>query len=1810
MLNPSDKLLTEIAKHTFELERVGNYLDKENRKEFLNLSSELEKIVKDYQQAKSKKANSRTISNIIIRGKEKIEKSYKLIKSKVIKETIDIGKVEDNFTAGIINRIVTGDSSINFVSKPVENSIISNAANNLIIEGAPQSEWWSRQANSFKGKFSDIIQDSFQRNLTLDETVRRIRGTKENQYKDGIIEIRKHQANALARTSIASIANKIREETFLANSDVISGAELLVMLDGRTSDICLSYAGSAWENVKGEWVTVKGDKDYRVPPFHFQCFIDPQTPILCAYGHKPIKDIKVGDMVLTHKDRFKKVTELLFRDTDLVDVVTVQYSTSRILKSITTTLGHPILANGDWVNIEDIKVGDKLFYISENYNQFEVQVTNTQHWKTQEKGKLYNFSVEDDESYVAKGVVVHNCRTTIIPTIRKLSELPKDKADSVLEENKETLDSLSTQKDADEWLKEQPIEEQKEILGGLFRLWSDDKVSVKKVVTQKGRVRTAGELERLSKKQGNLARQSTVTKRLEANDIASKKYANEVIENTLDDLYKLQQRVILESASNAERDKLGRIFMNAKPSDLEYGKGFKPTDLSDLLGTESKRLAFYTHTAKRFERTASFRKGDFASRKTSNLNKVDRAVLDDLIYKIETDSAISRKNKEILIKVSKESPKVIGTQRSVAIVRSLLTQARKKDFSEIDNYVAYNNNAVRNAINEHFEVVIRKERRITDNTEKTTRFNASSEVAKSEVYAEINNPGIFSDSIDLKDANKIRTRIERIGSRNLRSFSGETVKASNVNLEITDKENISLYLSHIYKNGRLGAKAIDGWAKRVSEDSLHKKRVDYIAERTALGEPALINDNILKSPLFKEWENGVWSGRGFSEEVKKEIGAVLVDAEIKQSLKGYLKNKAKDPDIAISKYIEDSGLIANKLSMESALNKVNKLYNLDGKDRVKLRAERELDERNKIAKIKQREDSFSLDSNFITDFFKEGNRKQKVEARQEKAQLSREEIEELIKEDDKYNRLITKEIDSLVSNNRLHGGSEFFKEANSVVGIESKKVASLVTKEVLKTLNKGQTYTSSLESLGNQYYSKFLGVIEPDKIDSIRMGHFLTRSVIDAKLVKLNKSQNVYTKGFATVVEDAYQLEVLDKKWLKSISKNKNNYDIDGLPSLTKPRVIKTNETIDGIEYKGTYSDGTSLIKTREKKWAADKVEDDQNKAWVKNLEYESSVEFRVNNYVYDVMEELDRRGDEIIPKKILGTDRDRTLRNRFDITRQIAKNVRDDKFYNPISADKYGRTYTNNVFLSGQGDDVAKGLLKFSDSVELGEHGYKSFSRVFANTAGFDKVPMRSRIKILDKIDKELIIKTVENPIKYDWWRKKTDWIETGVIKNTSGIKDNKVLIQLAKNADPSDEGAFQFLALLEEKARMIGHVKAGKKINTFKSSLSMPSDGTVNVLQHMAAISRDKKLAKLVNLTSTIEVEDAYIAFRSGTLDEIGRKMEKNNPLKDFILLPEHIPFSARRKSVKQGMMIQQYNAGASTIGHTYFKEMTDIYEKLAKSSTVAAEKLEYQRLHFAFKNAKTGEKVQIGRIISRATETEFPQAAIVRADLNKLAEAHHISGKRIELTNDTGFPFLQDYRVMETQQLRLGTGKSRINLSVQVPTETIDFAKQDIGFTPNFIHGYGDATHKSMTAEILRKKGIKSFVGIHDSFGTHAGYSKELNDATKQAFKKIYKDKNIIKIMFNEFKNKGIKMESFQRNAKGQKITIKPVIENRADIPENMKEQYSYSLLRGWVYQGKSFKENGKIYATESIDIKDIGKQGDYNFDDLDNSLYFFH
>ena len=95
---------------------------------------------------------------------------------------------------------------------------------------------------------------------TVSQLMRDIRGTKALNYKDGLVDVSRRQAEAVARTAVQHVSQQSREATWEANSDIVEGYQFVATLDGRTTSQCRSLDGKKF-----------GVKEGPRPPLHVNC---------------------------------------------------------------------------------------------------------------------------------------------------------------------------------------------------------------------------------------------------------------------------------------------------------------------------------------------------------------------------------------------------------------------------------------------------------------------------------------------------------------------------------------------------------------------------------------------------------------------------------------------------------------------------------------------------------------------------------------------------------------------------------------------------------------------------------------------------------------------------------------------------------------------------------------------------------------------------------------------------------------------------------------------------------------------------------------------------------------------------------------------------------------------------------------------------------------------------------------------------------------------------------------------------------------------------------------------------------------------------------------------------------------------------------------------------------------------------------------------------------------------------------------------------------------------------------------------------
>lgn len=159
-------------------------------------------------------------------------------------------------------------------------------------------------------------------------------------------------------------------------------------------------------------IKVKRTVKVKAPPLHPNC-LPPGTRVQTSTGSDPIEKIALGQYVLgglTGQPRRVTRVHVNYFDGRLVIVSGDDFE-------IALTGNHPVLTDEGWTAAESIDVGDHVFKHGRKdralfAHGYPLHVRKVLHMPY--RGKVYNLTVDTDESYVASGVVVHNCTCTTV----------------------------------------------------------------------------------------------------------------------------------------------------------------------------------------------------------------------------------------------------------------------------------------------------------------------------------------------------------------------------------------------------------------------------------------------------------------------------------------------------------------------------------------------------------------------------------------------------------------------------------------------------------------------------------------------------------------------------------------------------------------------------------------------------------------------------------------------------------------------------------------------------------------------------------------------------------------------------------------------------------------------------------------------------------------------------------------------------------------------------------------------------------------------------------------------------------------------------------------------------------------------------------------------------------------------------------------------------------------------------------------------------------------------------------------------------
>lgn len=553
---------------------------------------------------------------------------------------------------------------------------------------------------------------------------------------------------------------------------------------------------------------------------------------------------------------------------------------------------------------------------------------------------------------------------------------------------------------------------------------------------------------------------------------------------------------------------------------------------------------------------------------------------------------------------------------------------------------------------------------------------------------------------------------------------------------------------------------------------------------------------------------------------------------------------------------------------------------------------------------------------------------------------------------------------------------------------------------------------------------------------------------------------------------------------------------------LYLPMVCKPKEWTSIFEggYITPYLRKNKLIKHNDKDYLT-KLEKNKMPIVYEAINHLQNTEWQINKKVYKVVQKLwseggniaelpPRKDEELIPfpypEKLssdLYTDKEaeivkkwkldtyeihkRNVRNRslrlstMQIL-DIAERFKDyDKIWFPYQMDFRGRLYPIPVLLQPQGSDLAKGLLRFAQGKKTDEKSINWLKIHGANLYGYDKESYTKRIEWVETRHSE-IQSYAENPLENRGW------------------------IQADK--------PFQFLAFCFEYNEYL------KSPNDFKSYIPILLDGTCNGLQHYSAILRDRVCGRAVNLTNSEKPNDIYSTVATNLenkLIEIGKSNKFSETDKN--MAQKWLALGINRKLTKRPVMVMPY-------GGTILSCREYIAEYLNDNKQA-----DCLQKHFEISENPTEcifkASVWLSKYLWQSIQETIKSAVTVMNYIKKISKTVTTKDKYLEWTTPVGLKVRQGYTLKTRKEIKTELYGSILKTHVNVDTKMFDTKRQLNGICPNFVHSM-DAACLMLYLVKCKKAGIKSFMTVHDCYGTHACDTDISAKLLREAFVEIYK------------------------------------------------------------------------------------------------------
>ena len=241
--------------HTIDLMRVSEDV----RLTLTGLLLELEKSLMEGLASETVGARTKKrMEALLVQARAQTASTYSSMEASHSSALLSVAGAEVAF----FNHVLKKGLGATFPSISLTEQQLLSAASNVLIEGAPSSEWWKIQEQTFQQRFTREIRMGYLQGESVKQLTERVRGLSTSRkvqyrgtdgglkttpyYAGGVSSVSIRQAEALARTSVQAVAEDVRLNIIRQHEDVMKGMMWHATLDSRTTPLCRARDGKLY----------------------------------------------------------------------------------------------------------------------------------------------------------------------------------------------------------------------------------------------------------------------------------------------------------------------------------------------------------------------------------------------------------------------------------------------------------------------------------------------------------------------------------------------------------------------------------------------------------------------------------------------------------------------------------------------------------------------------------------------------------------------------------------------------------------------------------------------------------------------------------------------------------------------------------------------------------------------------------------------------------------------------------------------------------------------------------------------------------------------------------------------------------------------------------------------------------------------------------------------------------------------------------------------------------------------------------------------------------------------------------------------------------------------------------------------------------------------------------------------------------------------------------------------------------------------------------------------------------------------------